>query len=366
MIDRNADARRRLSIKLAVMAMAGGAMPGLAFAADDEAIPDWRPRFGRKRPVIAVVALNSGTELTDFAIPYGVLSASGVAETVAVSPRAGEVSMFPALLMRVDATFAAFDAKHPDGADYVVIPALRDKSDVVVLAWLRSQAQRGATLVSICNGAIVLAGTGLLDGKRATAHWASEQARRSDFPKVAWHNNRRYVADGRVVSSAGISASMPVTIALVEAIAGRAQAQALADRYGVRDWSSAHDSDAFKSRPGEADVIFRSDAVLAPVNIALADGIDEVALALTADAYSHTTSTVVYSSAATGAAVRTRHGLLVLPDRIGMRPSTERTLHLDANAAPAQALTTALADIEARYGGAASRNVMRVMEFSRL
>ena len=63
----------------------------------DGSIPTYQARFGRQRPIIAVVGENSGTELTDFVIPYGVLAGSGVAEVVTVSTQPGALRMRPAL-----------------------------------------------------------------------------------------------------------------------------------------------------------------------------------------------------------------------------------------------------------------------------
>lgn len=153
--------RRRFSMELAALQIAGATIPAVSFAAPATAMPGWHPRYGRKWPVVVVTALKSGTELTNFTIPYGILSAFGVAVTVAVAPSAGDLSMFPALRMRVETTLADFGAPYPEGADHVVIPSMHDRSDATVLAWFREQARNGATPVSICNGAIVLAGRSL-------------------------------------------------------------------------------------------------------------------------------------------------------------------------------------------------------------
>ena len=210
-----------------------------------QAIDPYVARFGRTRPVVAVIAGNSGTELTDFVIPFGVLSASGAAEVVAVSTGPGPVTMKPALRLQMQATIQEFDGRYPDGADYVIVPAILDESDPVLLGWIKAQAARQGTVASICLGAQVVANTGLMDGRRATSWWGTEGKRMTRFPDVRWEKNIRYVADGRIVSSAGISASLPASLALVAAIAGQGRAAALAQEIGVTDWSSRHDSDAF-------------------------------------------------------------------------------------------------------------------------
>ena len=148
-----------------------------AIPARAERIEPYRVRFGRVRPVVAVLGENGGTELTHFVIPYGILAQSGVAEVVSVGIRPGVLTMRPALHIQPSATAAQFDARFPDGADYVIVPAMVKQDDPALLAWLSRQSGRGATIVSICDGALVVANAGLLRGHRATAHWATLRVR---------------------------------------------------------------------------------------------------------------------------------------------------------------------------------------------
>lgn len=334
--------------------------------APTQVLDPYRPRFGRARPVIAVVASNAGagTELTDFVIPFGVLSASGVAEVVAVATIAGPVSLFPALRLEIQTSLADFDRRFPEGADYVVVPGLSEENDPVLLDWLRAQAARGGTTTSICIGANVVAAAGLMDGRRAASWWGSETMRITRFPKVRWERNIRYVVDGRIVSSAGISASLPTSLALVAAIAGRERADALAAEIGVTDWSSRHDSDAFQPRP-DLPMPTRVDLAARDIlGLPVTPGMDEVALALTAEPYSNNGRSQAVAYAETVAPVRTRHGLLVVPERT---PSGEgrltRILPQIADGPSARALDGALIAIAAEYGRPAALQSARIMEY---
>jgi hypothetical protein len=95
----------------------------------------------RERPIIAIVGANEGTETTDYLMPYGLLKRSGVAEVFALSTKPGPVSLYPVFKVDPRATIADFDAKHPDGADYVIVPAMKRTDDPAVLTWIK--AQRG-------------------------------------------------------------------------------------------------------------------------------------------------------------------------------------------------------------------------------
>lgn len=82
-----------------------------------EPIAPYHARFGRQHPILAIVGVNSGTELTDYVIPYGILHQADLGEVIAVATRPGVMTMRPALHIQPEATIAAFDARFPDGAD---------------------------------------------------------------------------------------------------------------------------------------------------------------------------------------------------------------------------------------------------------
>ncbi len=320
-------------------------------------------RFGRPKPLVAVVGLNEGTIISDFCIPFGVMARSGVADVVSVSVTPGPVKMQP-LTFQLQTTVDEFDENHPEGAVYIFAPAVENDSDLGLLKWIRAQAGKGCTVISICYGAMAVANTGLFDGHPATSHYSNEAVRVRRFPNVKWQKNIRYDADGKVVSSAGVSASMPRSIALVEAIAGPAKAAQVARDVGIDGWSSKHDSDAFQSDPGNADMPARDAKPDVTLAIPVRAGDDEIALAFTAEAYSRTGNTMAYAVAASRAPVRLAHGLVVLPDLVEGGPSkVERTpAPLEAHQAT-RALDIALADITRAYGPKAARNVALFIEY---
>lgn len=88
----------------------------------------------RTRPVVAVIGINDATETTDYLMPTGILRRADVADVYLVATQAGPVQLYPALQVEPDATIAAFDAAHPDGADYVIVPAMSRDDDPAVMA----------------------------------------------------------------------------------------------------------------------------------------------------------------------------------------------------------------------------------------
>lgn len=105
-----------------------------AVPADDasELLRAFRPESS-KRPLVAVIGLNDATETTDYLLPAGALRRADVADVVLLSTRPGFVTLYPALSAAPDATIAAFDADHPSGADYVIVPAMSRDDDPSVM-----------------------------------------------------------------------------------------------------------------------------------------------------------------------------------------------------------------------------------------
>lgn len=97
-----------------------------------------------------------------------------------------------------------------------------------ILDWVRSIAERTPRVGSVCSGAFVLAEAGLLDGLRATTHWsqADEFARR--FPSIRLEPDRIFTSDGKLWTSAGVTAGIDLALALVERDVGRQLALSVA------------------------------------------------------------------------------------------------------------------------------------------
>lgn len=119
-------------------------------------------------------------------------------------------------------------------ADIVVVPG-RAPGPIpeAAISALREAAARGATMVSICIGAYVLAAAGLLDGRPATTHWAFCDDFARQFPAVEVDPRALYVDDGDVLTSAGLSGGWDLCLHIVRRELGAAVAAELA-RWNVR------------------------------------------------------------------------------------------------------------------------------------
>jgi transcriptional regulator GlxA family with amidase domain len=97
-----------------------------------------------------------------------------------------------------------------------------------VIKFLRQALQRSRRIASTCTGAFVLAEAGLLDGRRATTHWHRARDLRSRFPKVKVEEDRIFIVDGPVWTSAGMTAGIDLALAMIEKDLGADVARAVA------------------------------------------------------------------------------------------------------------------------------------------
>jgi len=105
---------------------------------------------------------------------------------------------------------------------------LNEEEDIAVADWVRRAAPMARRIVSVCAGALILARTGLLDGRRATTHWRLLDTLQSRFPGVKVEKGPIYIQDGSIWTAAGASSGFDLTLALVEEDHGFAVARDVA------------------------------------------------------------------------------------------------------------------------------------------
>ena len=172
---------------------------------------------------IAILIFDGLTAL-DAIGPYEVLSRIPGHEVTFVAKEAGpKRTDTGALGVQADASLA--DVSDPE---IVLVPGGKGNrplmADDEVLGWLREVHGQSTWTTSVCTGALVLGAAGILDGKRATTHWAYlERLRELGADPV----EERVVEDGKIVTAAGVSAGIDMALTLTGRLAGDQVAQAI-------------------------------------------------------------------------------------------------------------------------------------------
>ena len=182
-------------------------------------------------------------EVLDFAGPFEVFSTASRVRARAGAPVPFRVLTVAKSLPTVRARGAlAIQPHHRIGEhpklDVFIVPGgdvsveLRDED---VRAWISATAATARLTAAVCTGAFLLAAAGLLDGRRATTHWEDLADLERSFPKVRVDGGLRWVDEGDVVTSAGISAGVDMSLHLVRRLAGAELAVATARQMDY-DW----------------------------------------------------------------------------------------------------------------------------------
>jgi putative intracellular protease/amidase len=276
-----------------------------------------------------VIAANSGTEGSDFLAPYALLGTSGAFNLYAVAPERRITHLFPGgtLVRGVDVvphySFAEYDAAIGSAPDLIVIPFMPYKQAPeyqTILQWIRGHAGPHTIVLSICAGAENLADTGLLDGHSATTHHNSFALIAQQHPDVTLMHGVRYVEDGNIISSAGITAGVDATLFTLQRMLGRDAARDVAQQI---DYPYTRFLDEPTYTPPAAGLatgpslatLFLSGYRLGTshLGVALYDGMSELALASVVDTYPHQGALTVDTVAPERTVVLSQHGLALIP-----------------------------------------------------
>jgi transcriptional regulator GlxA family with amidase domain len=168
------------------------------------------------------ILLFDGAEELDFAAPFEVFTVAAMLQpgnrVVTVAETTRPVACAKGLRVLPDHTFADAPA-----LDVVLVPGgegtTREKENPCLLAWLRDVAARATWVTSVCTGAQILHAAGPARGKRVTTHWSFIETLRAE-PDLTVLEHRRWVRDGNVVTSAGVSAGIDMALWLVGQLHG--------------------------------------------------------------------------------------------------------------------------------------------------
>jgi len=277
-----------------------------------------RPGQGQARTVVFV--LYNKVTLQDVAAPLEIFARAndfGARYRVVLASPTGE-AVGTTAYARLDADIPLGEAPAsidtlivPGGvpADFDFTPGLHDipeepTPDSVpdALNMVRTLAPRSRRIASVCTGAFILAALGMLDGRRATTHWAHCQELAQHYPNVQVDPDSLFVRDGAFITGAGITAGIDLALALVESDYGPAVARRVA-RWMV----------VFLQRPGGQAQF----SVWAQAGVPATGGLRDIVDAVIADpADDHSAAAM-----AARAVVSERHLVRMFRDQIGMTPA---------------------------------------------
>jgi transcriptional regulator GlxA family with amidase domain len=112
------------------------------------------------------------------------------------------------------------------GANLGVIAHVLTQEEII--RWIARSSPHSQLMTSVCTGAFLLAQAGLLNGKRATTHWAALDQFEQQFPQIQVQRTGKFVDAGPILTAAGLTAGFQMALHIVERLLGEQMAQAVA------------------------------------------------------------------------------------------------------------------------------------------
>lgn len=198
--------------------------------------------FPGDRRINIGVLVYDGAEIVDTGGPMDVFikanNWNGNYNIYTVSATANKTTLMDGGTVKLVSQYSIYDAPQ---ADILVIPGTSPEivkkvsADKKMMDWIVRQNEKTQMTMSVCTGGLILANTGLLDGRSATTHhWSLDELR--SHPKIKVQERTRFVVDGKFLTGAGVTSGMDVALEAIELINGKAIADDIAhgmvyDRY---------------------------------------------------------------------------------------------------------------------------------------
>jgi transcriptional regulator GlxA family with amidase domain len=173
----------------------------------------------------AAIVIFDDVEVLDFCGPFEVFGVAGRRlpqkpfEVYAVAEKASPVLTRNGL--SVNPRYTLIDSPQPD---ILIVPGgqgtRREMHNQVLIDWIKERAAKAELLLSVCTGALLLAKAGLLDGLSATTHHGAVDLLREVAPHTTIQPEKRFVDNGRIMTSAGISAGIDLSLYVVARLLG--------------------------------------------------------------------------------------------------------------------------------------------------
>ena len=356
-----------VAIVVAGLSQSGSETSPPAVSALDSAKPAGAPVDGQF--VVALVLGRSGSDTADVFAPYEVLASSPaffvytIAATAGPAPVDGGMSVVPAH------TFAEAASGAAPAPDLVVVPAVNAPAapeEADARAFIVAQYNAGARILGICAGSRLLAASGILDGLRATSHWSRIAALETSNPEVSWVRGERYVQDGRVTTTGGVTSSIPGALKVMADMAGDAEAIRVGDAIGYPGWSL----DAPTAMPvksfGFEDTAFLANTAFPwgrpNVGVELRDGVDEIDAAAIFEVYSYAQGTTAGALSGKGI-VTTRHGLVIQTSLLNDSTAASLVAGELGEAGSEQGFDAAFEQLSTTTSASVVRSVSKMIEY---
>lgn len=204
-------------LRKAALSTGLGLLAGIAALSADAAAP----------PKKIAILLFDGVEIIDYSGPYEVFADQGY-DVFTVAATKDPIVTAGGDGMKITPKYSFADAPQ---ADLLLIPGgdvSKARKSEPTLDWIKRETAQAQHTMSVCNGAFILASAGLLDGLSATTTAGNIPRLKSEYPKIKVVSDQRFVDNGKIVTTAGLSAGIDGALHMLDVMEGEGTAESVA------------------------------------------------------------------------------------------------------------------------------------------
>jgi transcriptional regulator GlxA family with amidase domain len=277
-----------------------------------------RPEYDSSKKTVVILANNGFTEIFDLLAPYYLFNATGKANVYVIAEKKFPVTLSKGLFILPSCSMAGFDSLKIK-PDVIVIPNLSAKigeaPDAGTVQWIKTHYTTTNIILSICDGSLTAAATGLYDNQPITTHANDLGKAKKMYPKAMWKINVSVTKSGNLFSTAGVSNAVEGSLAVIQYLFGtEIMRRVMADiKYPYAEIKTDHKSLPLSTgaiMQGLSKVLFRKNLDLA---VLLQEGVNEFELAALLDIYTRTAPASIKTYVISGGPVTSKYGLIMYP-----------------------------------------------------
>ncbi len=181
-----------------------------------------------EKPMNVAILLFNHAQVLDYAGPYDVFTSAGSKNFNVYTVGATKEPITTMPNLSVNPQYSIVDSPKPD---ILIIPGgMWTSVDATTLKWIKKHSLQAEYTFSICTGAFILAEIGILDNLEATTHTAGIDILEKKYPSIKKvHRNKRFIDNGKVITSAGVAAGIDASFHLIERILGKEWVKAVSN-----------------------------------------------------------------------------------------------------------------------------------------
>jgi transcriptional regulator GlxA family with amidase domain len=277
-----------------------------------------QPKFDSTKKTVIIIADTEGTEIFDMMTPFYLFNATEKANVYIVAEKQYPIIVRKGFFLLPQWSYETFD-KSNIKPDVLVIPNLsamdaRHQNPKIV-NWIKTHYTPTTQILSICDGSLTAAATGIYDGIPLTCHASDYADIKKQYDKPKWVNNISVTNSGNLFSTAGVSNAVAGSLTVINQIFGAETMKKVKENINYphplpkTEYQSIAINFNHKLTIGNK-VIFKKNK---KIGVLLQNGVNEFELAAIMDTYNRTFPKSIESFVTTGTKVTTKYGLTILP-----------------------------------------------------